>query len=581
MPKRFLSADEALSLFNELPSDNESIVSSESISDEEELPQSDLGGNQDVHGISSDSDEEDVDDANVPGPSQIPDMKWIKKGKVRTEVPKFTEFSGPSGEILDLEDHSPLALFLVLISISLMEDIVFQTNLYATQQGKTFSALTLKELYRFIAINLTMGLKKMPSYRDYWSSSEIFHDNYISKAMNVKRFAWILSHLHLNDNSLQPKKGDVLFDKLYKLRPLLQHLSERFLSVFHPSEYQSIDESMVKFKGRSSLKQYMPKKPIKRGYKIWMRCDQSGFVCQFEIYSGKVDQLVEKNLGARVVQNLSEQLYGRNHRIFMDNYFSSYDLYKFLETKNIYACGTVNMSRKHMPKNLSADKALKRGEYDWAVSCDNIVCVKWKDRRCVHILSTMENPTTECKIERKERDGSKKEISCPQSVVSYNKNMGFVDHFDHLKSLYEIDRKSQKWWHRLFFHFLDVCVTNAFILHKQLPDSSRNTEVKTLKDFRREVIIHLMLMGKETPVSKRRSTSAVPVTIKKNKPSVPEETRLKNVEHMPIKCAQRRCALCSTKANVHKTRTMCKTCNVPLCVRQKDSPTCFELFHSK
>lgn len=163
----------------------------------------------------------------------------------------------------------------------------------------------------------------MPSYRDYWCSSEVLHDSYISKQMNVKRFSWILGHLHLNDNTLKPKRGDALFDNLYKLHPLWQHLSEKFLSVFWPSEKQSIDESVEKFKGRSSLKQYMPKKPIKRGYKIWMRCDKSGFVRQFEIYTGKIDQLVEKNLGERVVKNLSEQLYGKNHKIFTDNYFSS------------------------------------------------------------------------------------------------------------------------------------------------------------------------------------------------------------------------------------------------------------------
>ncbi|GBM15864.1 hypothetical protein AVEN_260138-1 [Araneus ventricosus] len=246
----------------------------------------------------------------------------------------------------------------------------------------------------------------------------------------------------------------------------------------------------------------------------------------------------------------------------MDNYFSSYDLYKFSDSKNVFACGTVNMSRKHMLKNLSADKTMKRGEYDWAVSNDNIVCVKWKDRRCVHILSTMENAINECKIERKEKDGSKKEVSCPQSVVTYNKNMGFVDHFDHLKSLYEIDRKSQKWWHRLFFHFLDVCVTNAYILHTQLPDSCKSIEVKTLKDFRINIISHLMLMGDEGAALKRRSTTLPSVAIKKNKPSVPEETRFQNVQHMPssvpredVHCATRK-KMC-TKHEQFAKHVMC------------------------
>jgi hypothetical protein len=28
----------------------------------------------------------------------------------------------------------------------------------------------------------------------------------------------------------------------------------------------------------------MPMKPVKRGYKVWIRADQTGYVCQFEVY---------------------------------------------------------------------------------------------------------------------------------------------------------------------------------------------------------------------------------------------------------------------------------------------------------
>jgi len=45
---------------------------------------------------------------------------------------------------------------------------------------------------------------------------------------------------------------------------------------------------MVPFKGRSSLKQFVPKKPHKWGYKIFMLCDTRGMVHNFEIYTGKI-----------------------------------------------------------------------------------------------------------------------------------------------------------------------------------------------------------------------------------------------------------------------------------------------------
>ncbi|GFS55830.1 hypothetical protein TNIN_15911 [Trichonephila inaurata madagascariensis] len=60
----------------------------------------------------------------------------------------------------------------------------------------------------------------VPSYRDYWSNSPDLLDEYISQQMSVKSFAYILLHLHVNDNSLQPKKGSDNFGKLCKIPKL-------------------------------------------------------------------------------------------------------------------------------------------------------------------------------------------------------------------------------------------------------------------------------------------------------------------------------------------------------------------------
>lgn len=70
----------------------------------------------------------------------------------------------------------------------------------------------------------------------------------------VNRFGWILSHLHFNDNSLQPKRGETNYDKLYKIMPLLNCLRETFRNAYQPHQKVAIDESMVKFKGKSSMK---------------------------------------------------------------------------------------------------------------------------------------------------------------------------------------------------------------------------------------------------------------------------------------------------------------------------------------
>ena len=63
-----------------------------------------------------------------------------------------------------------------------------------------------------------------------------------------------------------PSTASAKQDKLAKVRPLIAILIPKFLNLYNPSQNLSPDESMLKFKGRLSFVQYMPRKPIKRGY---------------------------------------------------------------------------------------------------------------------------------------------------------------------------------------------------------------------------------------------------------------------------------------------------------------------------
>lgn len=71
-----------------------------------------------------------------------------------------------------------------------------------------------------------MDVKRLPSYRDFWSTKLELRDSYVSKLMPRTRFDWLLGNIHLNKNTLQPKHGEIGFDKLYKVRPLLSVLTE-------------------------------------------------------------------------------------------------------------------------------------------------------------------------------------------------------------------------------------------------------------------------------------------------------------------------------------------------------------------
>ena len=107
-----------------------------------------------------------------------------------------------------------------------------------------------------------------------------------------------------------PKRGDPHYDKLFKVRPLLDLLNTAFVQQSVATSSQNIDEATIKFKGRSTIKQYMPMKPVKRRYKVWVCCDSlTGYIYEFEIYAGKNDSgQVSLGLGANVVVKLCEKL---------------------------------------------------------------------------------------------------------------------------------------------------------------------------------------------------------------------------------------------------------------------------------
>ena len=75
-----------------------------------------------------------------------------------------------------------------------------------------------------------------------------------------------------------------------------------------------------------------------------------------------------------------------------------------------------------------------------AVCKEGLLCRHWKDTKDVLNCHTPE--VTE--VQRRKKDGTTQNISCPVSIAFYNKYMGGVDHTDQMIGLYDLNRKSKK-----------------------------------------------------------------------------------------------------------------------------------------
>ena len=160
-----------------------------------------------------------------------------------------------------------------------------------------------------------MGIDHLPSVGDYWSKDPLLHYAPTADRILRWRFRGISRYLHFVDNDHLAPRRDPTHDRLEKVRPLIDLLSLKFETLYEPSKNVAVDNAMIKFQGRSFLKQYMP---IKRGIKVWVLGDSSNG------YFSRRKEDHEVNLGAY-------------HHV----HFDTFRLLEDLEKYSIYGCGTA------------------------------------------------------------------------------------------------------------------------------------------------------------------------------------------------------------------------------------------------
>ncbi|XP_054737971.1 piggyBac transposable element-derived protein 3-like [Anastrepha obliqua] len=275
-------------------------------------------------------------------------------------------------------------------------------------------------------------------------------DDQSARAISRDRFGQIMSKLYFAPVDKPADAG-----KTYYIDDFMNCLKTTFKACRDDSSFQSIDEQMTKFKGRSSLKQYMPLKPVKRGIKMWLRCDSlTGYTYHMSIYCGKEGSVLEGTLGERVVNDRAATISNPDVTLCFDRFFATVNLINNIPYP---ALGICMSNRKSVPK---IPEKLQRGEAIFKVNSAGTIAVKWQDVKEVMLLSnclTSEMST----VRRKMKDGTEAEFPCPDIVKTYRAIMGGVDLADQMSGLYDINRKSNKWWKKVIYCGMMVAAVNT------------------------------------------------------------------------------------------------------------------------
>jgi hypothetical protein len=145
---------------------------------------------------------------------------------------------------------------------------------------------------KFLGILLHMCISQRPNIESHWSTDPVLRCSFCTNVISRDRFLNILSVFDLNDNSQQKKASENGFDALFKVRPLLWKLTDKFQQTYYPEEAVSVDEGMCPFRGRASFRVHMPQKPNKYGMKLFILAEsRTGYIWNFEVYHGKDPEL--------------------------------------------------------------------------------------------------------------------------------------------------------------------------------------------------------------------------------------------------------------------------------------------------
>jgi hypothetical protein len=255
------------------------------------------------------------------------ELKW-KEDLVDFDLPPFI---APINDLMD--DTSGVDdFFFSVLPLTVFDMITKETNSYAIQQNENdekfkseWQLVSTDEMLAFIGTMIIMGICQLPRVKDYWS--EHFGITLIKRIFKRGRWEKINRYFHVSDNHLLKPKESSEYDKLGKIRELLKTINTLFSARFKPNCYLAVDESMVAFKGRCSFRQYVPLKPIKRGFKVFQVCDSlSGFSLQLSVYSDKADKNEDPNIGRNIIAPLVK-LYEWSERIvYVDRFIHSVEL---------------------------------------------------------------------------------------------------------------------------------------------------------------------------------------------------------------------------------------------------------------
>ena len=112
----------------------------------------------------------------------------------------------------------------------MLELIVEESNRYAAEcmvpEKYKWTEITVEELCAYMGFMLLMGMVHLPSIDDYWKNDKLYHYSPIAGRISCNWFRELHRYVHFVDNSTLAPPGSPEYDRLGKVRPVVEMLAE-------------------------------------------------------------------------------------------------------------------------------------------------------------------------------------------------------------------------------------------------------------------------------------------------------------------------------------------------------------------
>ena len=148
--------------------------------------------------------------------------------------------------------------------------------------------------------------------RHWCNTYTLIHHTYgiavplINNTLTQDAFIFMRNYIHFSRTQDQKKSGQSGYHPLFKVNTIIKMLMSRIRTVWIAGDRITIDESMIRYMGRAvAFIQYMPRKPIKHGIKVFaVCCAYIGVLLGFEVYCGSSAPDGTNNSAVAVVDRL-------------------------------------------------------------------------------------------------------------------------------------------------------------------------------------------------------------------------------------------------------------------------------------